>query len=220
MSDGPNDPEVGGGPPPSLGLTPSSSLADDEKALKKGNTGVLVAGIVAALLVTFGIGYVVLVNGGDDSETYGNIGRAVNGMKQEHFDGFWACALPGQQLDRLSSDQDVRRAINERAGRAPRRYAELVRTQCIVKLNEHEPGLRELIPPEDLATQITDLTHALVELRGAWNDYIAALEQASTEEPYDEETYSTQLTNIARGWFNYKTAYNAVNETIRGHINP
>lgn len=216
MSDDPNlNQGVGGGQPP-LGRGPS--LADEEAALKKGNTGVLVAGIVAAVLVAGGLGFVLLQSGGDDREAYGAIGRQINGMKQEHFDGFWSCALPGQQLDRLSSDQDLRRAINERAGRSPSRYASLVREQCIVKLNEHEPGLRALIPPEDLGEQLDDLTGSLVELRNAWNDYVSALEQGNHEEGYDEEAYAEHLTKIAKGWYDYKLAYGEVNDTIRGHL--
>ncbi len=217
MSDDPNlNQGVGGGAPPPLGGGPS--LAEEEKALKKGNTGVLVAGIVAAVAVTAGLGYVLLQSGGDETEAYGAIGRRINGMKQEHFDGFWSCALPGQQLDRLSSDQDLRRAINERAARSPTAYATLVRDQCIVKLNEHEPGLRELIPPADLGEQLADLTGALVDLRTAWNDYIRALEQGNHDEGYDEEAYRQQITKIAKGWYDYKHAYNEVNDTIRGHL--
>ena len=200
--------------PGPLGRGPS--LADEEKALKSGNTGVLVAGVIAAVLVTGGIGAVLVMNGGDDTEAYSAIGRRINGMKQEHFDGFWTCALPGQQLSQLSSDQDLRRAINERANRSPSRYADLVRSECMVKLTEHEPGLRELIPPEDLAAQLGDLTTALVDLRGAWNDYIRDLSQA--QDGYDEDAFSGQVSKIAKGWYDYKHAYSEINDTIREHI--
>jgi hypothetical protein len=216
MDDDPNlNQGVGGGPRPPLG---GPSLAEEEKALKKGSTGVLVGGVVAALVVAGGLGFVLLQTGGDDREAYSAIGRQVNGMKQEHFDGFWGCALPGHPLDRLGSDRDLRRAIHERARRAPARYAGHVRSECMVELTEHEPGLRQLIAPDDLSGQLEELTGALVSLRESWDDYIAALERGDHAEGYDEAAYQQQITRIAKGWHDYKHAYSETNDTIRGHL--
>lgn len=210
MSDDPNF-SLGGGPPP---FSPGPSLEDDEKALKKGNTMVMVLGLGAALLVTVVLGVILL--SGDDTEPYEAIGRQVNGMKQEHFDGFWSCALPGGRLDELRNDQDVRYALNKRAVRGPSAYAQLVREQCLVKLNEHEQPLRQLLPPEDLAQEVAALTTALNDLRGGWNEYLDALSRA--EGGYDEEAMAPQLNKIAKGWYDYKHAHGEINTVIRGHL--
>ncbi|MEQ9073347.1 MAG: hypothetical protein RLP09_05780, partial [Sandaracinaceae bacterium] len=92
MSDDPNlNLGVGGGQPPFLQRGPS--LEEEEKAMRKGNTGVLIGGAVAALLAV--VGLAVLLLSGDDGGEYRAIGQQINGMKTEHFDGFWTCALPG-----------------------------------------------------------------------------------------------------------------------------
>ena len=205
---------LGGGPQPPLGG--GSSLEDDEKALKKGSTGPLVIGLLAAVLVVGGLGYVLLSQGGGDSEQYGAIGRAINGMKQEHFDSFWACALPNQRLELLRSDQDLRAAINQRAGTNPRAYGEFVRTRCLSKLAEHGPLVRELIPPADLADQIDDLSTSISELNTGWNEYIAHL--AAVQERYDEEAAAPSINKIAKGWYDYRTAHSALNHSIREHL--
>jgi hypothetical protein len=213
MSDDPNlNLGVGGGQPP---FNTGPSLEDEEKAMKKGNTGLLIGAGVAALAVVVGLGF-VLLNSGDDSDQYGAIGRQINGMKQENFDGFWSCALPGARLGEIRSDQDLRYAITKRASSSPTRYASLVRERCIVKLQEHEPRLRSLIPPEDLQSQLDDLTHALTDLRTGWNEYIEQLDHQQAG--YDEEAGAAQLSKIAKGWYDYKRAHGALNDTIREHV--
>lgn len=201
---------VGGGQSP-LGRGPS--LQDDEKALKKGNTGILVGGAVAAVLVLVGLG-ALLMQGGEGDQ-YGAIGQQINGMKTEHFDAFWSCALPGEQIRGLRSDQDLRYAITKRARPNPSRYGTHVREQCLVKLNEHEPRLRQLIAPEDLQEQLGALSTALQDLRGGWDDYIAALEQA---ESYDEQAHAAQMNDIAKGWYDYKRAHGQLNDAIREQV--
>ncbi len=203
---------IGGGQPP-LGGGPS--LQDEEKALKKGNAGPLVIGLIAAILVVVGLGFVLL--SGDDNDQYGVIGSQINGMKQEHFDSFWGCALPNQQLRDLRTNTDLREAITERARRRPQAYAEHVRSKCIVKLTEHQPRLRELIAPEDLHAQLDELQTALTELNEGWDTYLRQLDQ--TEE-YDERAAAPNISKIAKGWYDYRTAHGALNDSIRERLNP
>ena len=202
---------VGGGQPP-LGGGPS--LEDEEKALKKGSTLPLILGIIGAVVVVAGLGFVLLQ--GDDTEPYSNIGRQINGMKQEHFDQFWSCALPNEPLDRIQSNTDLRTAINERASRNPQAYGEHVRSKCLVKLTEHGPGLRELIPPEDLATQLDALQDALTELTDGWNGYLEQLDHS--QEGYDEAAAAPHISKIAKGWYDYRNAHGQLNDNIREHI--
>ncbi|MCB9594361.1 MAG: hypothetical protein H6719_16640 [Sandaracinaceae bacterium] len=202
---------VGGGQPP-LGGGPS--LQDEEAALKKGNTLPLVLGLVAALAVVIGIAAVLL--SGDDTEQYSVIGRQINGMKQEHFDSFWGCALPNQPLETLRTNQDLSAAITKRASRSPTRYGEHVRTKCLVKLTEHGPELRQLIPPEDLTTQLDALQTAITELNDGWNGYLDQLDHS--QEGYDEDAAAPHISKIAKGWYDYRNAHGELNDTIRERI--
>lgn len=201
---------IGNGDQPPL----ETSLAEDEKALRKGNMGPLIIGLLAAVAVAAGLGFVLLQ--GDDGDQYGTIGRAINGMKQEHFDQFWACALPNQQLSELRSDQDLRSAIHQRARRVPRAYATHMREQCLVKLSEHGPRLRELIAPEDLHEQISALQTSITDLSAGWTEYIAYLEGAT--EGYSEGDAAPTISKIAKGWYDYRVAHGDLNSSIRDHL--
>jgi hypothetical protein len=200
---------IGGGQPP---LGPPSSLEDDEKAMKKGRGLVLAVGIILAVLVAIGL-VLVLMNVGQQ-DPYGTIGRQVNLMKRDRFDHFWRCALPEQPLERLRSDADLREAINVRASRNPARYAQMIRGQCMVDLNEHDDP-SSLLPPEDLRGQLTALSTALRDLRLGWEEYLVTIERIEGE--YDADALDPQLDKVARGWFDYRTAHKAVNDSIRAH---
>lgn len=204
-----DDPNLNLGPPQ---ITRGSTLEEDEKALKKGNTWVLVAATLAGLAAVAGL--VVLLAQEDPAEPYRAVGRQVNGMKTDNFDGFWVCALPNEPLGNLGSDQDLRDAINERARARPRAYAQHVRQRCMVKLNEHETPLTAVIPPDDMREQLTALGAALEDLKSAWAAYLEHLEHVET---YDAEAAAPQLSRIARGWYDYKVAHGAINDTIREH---
>lgn len=207
MSD---DPNRNLGPPQ---IVRGATLEEEEKALKKGNTWVLVAACVAALAI--GAGIIVLLAQEDPTVQYRTIGQRVNGMKTQHFDGFWACALPNERLDNLGSDQDLRRAINERARTRPAAYAQHVRQRCLVKLTEHQPKLTELIPPADLIEPLAALTTALGDLKAAWDAYNEHLDHVET---YDEAAAGSLLTAIARGWYDYKRAHGTINNIVREHL--
>lgn len=205
-----SDPNPNLGPPSPLG---GGSLDADEKALKKGNTTVLVAGAAAAVAVMVGV--VALLFNEQPTEQYERIGREVNRLKSANFDGFWVCALPGQRLDGLRSDQDLRQAIGERVSRGPQRYAQHVRQQCMVKLDEHQAPLDGLIAPPDLQNEIERLGTALADLRAGWADYLEHLAQTET---YDEAADAPRVNKIAKGWYDYKHAHGAINAAIRERL--
>lgn len=201
------------GPPnagPPLG---GGSLDDDEKALKKGNTAVLVIGAIAALAVLAGV--VVLLMNEEPTEQYETIGREVNRLKSANFDGFWTCALPNERLDRIENNQQLTEAITKRASSAPQRYAQHVRSNCLSKLNDHQAPLQSLIAPPDLQAQLADLGVALDALRNGWGDYLDYLDR--TEE-YDEAAAAPRVSAITKGWYDYKTSHRAINDSVREHI--
>ena len=203
--------DQGGGFTP---LTPigGPSLEQEEKALRSGR-GRMLAGMVVAVLAA-AAGLVWFVSSSGPSE-YGQLGRQINGMRAEHFDAFWACALPREDLRDLRNDQQLRSEIAERAVQ-PRPYAQHVRTQCMVHLDEHLPPLDALILPEDLQPHVRDLRAAVEAQRSAWSAFLARLDQ--TEGSFVAEDAEDELTAIARGWYEYKHAHSEINDVLRAHI--
>jgi hypothetical protein len=208
--DGPN---LGGG-----GFTPLTpiggpTLEEEEKAMRSGR-GRMIAAMALAVIAAIA-GLVFFVSSQQPSE-YGQLGRQLNGMRTDHFDAFWACALPRVDLRDLRNDQQLRDEIADRAA-TPRPYAQHVRTECMVRLDEHLPPLAALIVPADLEAGATQLRTAIETLRTAWARFLDHLDHIEAFDRDDAET-SALLTAIARGWFDYRVAHNALNDTIRSHL--
>lgn len=205
MSD--DDLRLGGAPP----LVPGPSLEAEERAMR-GGRGTLFAGIAALAVVLLG-GIAYLILGSDDLEPYRTLGRNVNGIESEFFDGFWGCVFQGEE--RIGSNEDLQREVHERASNGGARFAAHVRRDCLGKLTEMEPRLRALIPPSELAPKITELVSATESLRSAWSDYVAHLE---TLDVYDEEAASPLVSRIARGWFEFERAQGEIDVAIRARL--
>lgn len=195
-------------------LTPigGPSLEEEEKALRSGR-GKMIAGMVLALVLAVG-GLVWFVGSQQPSE-YGQLGRQINGLRADHFDAFWGCALPRADLRDIRNDQQLRDAIAERAVR-PAAYAQHVRSECLVRLEEHVTPLNALIVPEDLSPGVDQLRAAIDAERQAWARFLDYLDHV--EGSFDAEAADEHLTAIARGWFEYKVAHGAINDIIRAHV--
>lgn len=195
-------------------LTPigGPTLEEEERALKSGR-GKMIAGMVFAVVVAIG-GLIWFVGSQQPSE-YGQIGRQINGMRADHFDAFWACALPRADLRDIRNDQQLRSEIAERAASA-RAYAQHVRSECIVRLDEHVTPLNALIVPADLSAGVEQLRAAINAQRTAWTAFLTHLEHV--EGSFDAEAADAHLTAIARGWFEYKVAHGAINDVLRTHV--
>ena len=205
MSDENEDLSLGGGAPP-LG-PPGASLADEEKAIKGGKGGMIAGVAIGVLLV---VGVAVFALSGDGTEAYRNFGRSVNGLDQEHFDGFWHCAFQGSE--EVANNTELTSEIHQRAARGSKRYGQYVRSDCLPKLEALEPGIEGLVPPEDLQGDVRDLRAAVGELRGGWSDFIAHLD--GLEGPYDESAAGSSVNRIAKGWFDYRTSHSKLNKAL------
>lgn len=213
MSDGGQNPlgpvQIGGDKP--------TSLADDEKAIGGGGgTGTMIAAIVVFGLLAVG-GVVLFMRSGGESE-YSQLGRQINGMRSEHFDSFWSCALPREDIRDLHTADDVISNVNDRARSSPHAYAQLVRSQCMTHLDEHAAPLTALIVPADLQPSVEQLRTALNAETAAWTAYLAYLDQLPGGYDGEDPEATRLVTAVARGWYDYKVAHGAVNEVIRGHV--
>ncbi len=197
-------------------LTPigGPSLEQEERAMRSGRGRMLFA-MVGAVLVA-GAGLVWFVSREQPSE-YGQLGRQINGMRGDHFDAFWGCALPRAELDEITGAERLIAEIAERAA-TPRAYAQHVRETCLVMLDEHLPPLATLIVPADMTADAAALRAAIEELRVAWPRLLEHLDRLEGPFVADDDATRALLTAVAQGWFNYKQAHRQLNTTIRTHL--
>lgn len=203
---------VGGGIPPASPLG-GASLEAEEKAMRKGK-GRMLVGMVVAVVAAIALLIGFMASGGED-ETYSTFGQNINGLKEAHFDQFWACALRGVNLADVRDNAALQSQIHVRAGQGGARYAAQVREQCMEKLAELRPKLDALIPPEDMRADVNALAEASSQLRSAWANFIAYLE---ADEGYSEETATEPITNIARAWYDWKRLHGAINTKLRERL--
>jgi hypothetical protein len=207
----------GHAPLPPLGASTGPSLADEERAIGGGGG----RGTMLAAIVIFGLlslaGLVFVLRSGGESE-YSPLGRQLNGMRQEHFDAFWSCALPREDLRDLDGAPQVVEAVTRNAHSSPHGYATLVRTTCMTHLDEHAPLLSALIVPPDMHEGMSALTTALRSLHDAWAAYLTYLEGLPGAYDAEDAQAVTLVTAVARGWYDYKLALGTLNDVIRTHV--
>jgi hypothetical protein len=190
------------------------ALADAESAMHKGRAGSLVAMIGLGLAVV--VGLVLLVGGEDEARVYGELGKSVNGLERETFDQFWGCALQGENVADLKTSTDLRTKVDGRGMERGRNYGQHVRTKCLPMLEDIGPRLDTLIAPDDLVTTITAMKKANNDLRGAFSDYVAYLDDPDLK--YDQVAAKPRVTAIARGWYEFRKAHAEFNKAIKAKL--
>ena len=192
----------------------TSALSDDEAAMRKGRAGSLVAMIALGVAAVGGL--LFLMGSGDEARVYGEIGRKVNGLERAHFEQFWGCALQGENLADVRSNSDVATKVGGRGMERGRKYGLHVRETCLPKLNDINPQLDTLIVPADLKANVAALKKATSDMRSAWSQYIAYLDNPELE--YSEDEARPHVSAIARGWYDFKKAHAAINKAIKGKL--
>jgi hypothetical protein len=192
----------------------TGTLGDEEAAMRKGRAGSLA--ILIGLGLAAAAGVVFLMTGDDEARVYGDIGRKVNGLERAHFAQFWGCVLQGENLADVRSNSDLTTKINLRGIERGRSYGLHARDTCLPKLQEINPQLATLIVPPDLQADVEALKKANSELRGAWSDFIAYLDDPELE--YAEDKARPHLARIARGWYDFKKAHGAINQKIKAKL--
>jgi hypothetical protein len=191
------------------------SIEAEERAMRSGKGG-MIAGAIVAVLAIGGLAAYLLVSG-DDKTTYREFGKTVNGLHGSAWLEFWTCALQsGAQYDRLRNNLDLKAALDQRAERGGGRYGALLRDRCMTHLGRGHDALAALLPPPDLQEDVRALQKAVTDLRGAMSEYIAFLDAQGTA--YDPESSGPAIDKIARAWFEYKQAFNALNRKLREKI--
>ena len=175
------------------------SYEDDEKAMRSGK-GRMLAAMVVAVLAT-GIGLTWFVMQGDASNSYREFGKTVNGVHNNQWLKFWECSLQsGAAYERVKTNTDLKLALDQRASRGGARFGGLIRDRCMPRLAE----------------KVRAVATAADALRTGFSEYIAFLDAAGAS--YDAETSGPPIMKIAKAWFDYKNAFNALNRELRKKI--
>lgn len=205
----------GGGITPLGPGGPGPSLEEEERAMKSGRGRMLVVAFLAVVGAVAAFGWYLTTAGPNE---YGQFGQQINGLRTDHFDTFWSCALPREDIRGLRTNVQLTDAI-VRFAASPRTYATMVRTTCMVHLEEHGPALDGLIPPEGVHDAYDALRGALTAQRDAWRALLDHLDTI-TEGGLDpaDATAGPLLTAVVRAWVDYRTAIGEINDLIRPHV--
>lgn len=189
-------------------------VAEDEAGFKRGRASMLLGLFAAALLALVGLWQ--LLSHGDQERVYGELGRRINGVRQEQFDEFWACALDGQDPHSVHSNAELLTQLDERAADGGGEYATYLRESCADKLTEIKPELDSLIIPDDLKADVESLKAATGQLEASLREFIACLSNPS--QTCDRSAAKPSLDGIARGWFDFQTAHASINRTLKAKL--
>jgi hypothetical protein len=188
--------------------------AEDEAGFKRGRGRMLVGLGLAGLLAVTGLW--LLLSRGDEARVYGELGRKINGLRAAHFDQFWACALPGEDLHDLKSNADLTAQLDDRAANGGMAYAHYLREACEPQLSDINSSLDVLIIPADLAPDVENLKSSTSQLRSALLAFVAIFESPSVH--YDSQAAKPRLDSIARGWFDFQKAHASINRTLKARL--
>jgi hypothetical protein len=204
-----DDKGVGGGAQQPQAV--DASIAAEEAAMHQGRGRMLLG--IAVVIIAVIVGAVFLLMEDAGSEQYRELGKTVNGMKLEFFDGFWGCALQRVNLNDLNSAEKLVAQIEMRGADQPRPYAKHVRDNCQDKLDEMQTKLDVLTGPAELQADIAGMTDGIAKLRSSWSSYISYLDDPKLD--YDAGAARSKIKEIARGWYDFKKAHAEINKKLK-----
>lgn len=208
MSD---DPQQGGfAPLPPVG---GPSLEEEERAMKSGRGRMIAAGAFAVIAAVGALGWFMSTGGENE---YAQVGQQINGMRSGHFDMFWSCALPREDVRDIDTAAELKAAVGRFAANPG--YSRIIRTECLVHLDEHRAPLNALIAPPELSAPIAELSTALAALRTAWDALLEYLDRPDMHFDAEDPEADGLLTAVVRGWFDYRVAFGHVNDAVREHL--
>jgi hypothetical protein len=186
---------------------------EDAKAFNKGKGRLLFVMIALLVLSVAAFGWYLVQ---DQPNPYGELGKQVNGLRGQHFDGFWTCALPGKQLAALKNDGDLRVEIHQRAS-AAQRYAQHLTSKCRPETSELITRLRALLPPDEARPLVQRMIDALIKMDDGTREFAAYLE--GLQAPYVAEEGEPALSALVRGWYEFRKAHGELNQLVRSRLN-
>lgn len=188
-----------------------TSALEDAKAFNKGKGKLLFGMIALAVSALAAFGWYLV---SEQPNPYSGLGRQVNGLRGEFFDGFWTCALPGALLSDIKSDADLRAELHQR-GTAGTRYGQHLTEDCEPMLRELGVRLRALLPPERAEAHVGALVEGVTKMIQGLQRYADYLGSA---EGYDAEAAEPELETLVRGWYEFRKAHVELNQEIKRQL--
>jgi len=185
---------------------------EDAKAFNKGKGPLLSVMLGLLGLTVVGFGWYLVQ---DQPNPYGELGKQINGLRGQYFDGFWTCALPGKRLDELKNNGDLRAELHTR-GEALGRYGQHLSGKCREAVRELGVRLSALLPPDDARPLIAEMIGALRKIdegTRVYSDYLQNVEGA-----YQADGADPALSGLVRGWYEFRKAHAALNQVIRDKL--
>lgn len=185
-----------------------ASVLEDAKAFNQGKAKLLAA-MIAMACTLGGFAYYLVQ---DQPNPYGELGRQVNSLRSQLFEGYLTCALPNTSPRNLKSDADLRRELDARGG-AGARYGAHLRTKCAPSLRELSTRLRTLLPPDDAAGSIQIMASAATKMEAGSNAFADYLE--NMEDAYSASEAEREHAELVRGWYEFRSAHSELNRLVK-----
>lgn len=189
-----------------------SLAADDPAAFNKGKGRVLAAMVGALIAAVAAFGWYVAQ--GKESP-YAALGKQVNGLRTQYFDGFLVCALPGKKASEIKNDGELRDELHGR-GAAGARYAAHLRNACSAPLRELDIRLQALAPPAEATPALQGMAAGVTKMRVGTEAYIAHLEGLTGG--YDRAAAEPELAPLVRGWYEFRKAHGEFNRLVKEQL--
>lgn len=155
------------------------------------------AGAVALLVI--GIAGVTYMG---NANAYLDASAAAARIRQTDFDGFFGCALTGNQPTQLSAGR-VQKAFESLGDRFGKSYEKTLRA-CRPKVTALSESVQTLRVPDDAKPQRERLVTATEALVAANADYLAYLSESGSD--YGEAAAMPMHAKLGEAWAGYDTA--------------
>lgn len=176
---------------------PTTTFADDEKALHKGRGRMVVFNTSALILILGAIAWFVMKDtaGQEVRSTLGGVNR----LHRDHYKAFWGCALQSP-VERYTKAEDLIAKLSKMATGSEKRYAAYIRNKCMPNLQPYRANL-DALPKgaAELQAELDALGPRIDTVRSSWTDFIAYLESPDV----DPETTPERVQIVAKGWYDY-----------------
>ncbi len=188
-----------------------SRMLAEAKAFNKGKGRMLALMIALGCAAIFGFAWFLL---SEQPNPYSALGKQANGLKKQHFDAFWACALPGKVVAEVKSDVDLRAELDVRAV-AGARYAAQLRG-CLTSITNLSAQLSALLPPDDAVEYVRGMAKGAKNVSAGAEEFARYLDSLEGEyEPHDAVRKADVL---VRGWYEFRKSHADLNVLLKAKL--
>jgi hypothetical protein len=192
------------GPP----AKPRISVEDEASLMNRGTMRNL-SYLVAGAIVLIGLG-VLLVQRLGRVDAYAEAAKSTAVIGNQHFNGFFDCALPGTPTSELNA-QRVQTGLSRLGDRTGKSYGQTL-TKCLPQMRALTQGTESLRVPAMVKDQQAALVAASSELAAANTQYLYYLSDGIA--PYDTVAATPMQKRFGAAWAGYRRAETDLEEAL------